>query len=93
MLEEDIKRIYKEFDFPKRMIFTEEDKCEYEKTTLFWICQQEFGESEKKVTNHCHFTGKYRGAAHNECNLQLKKPPNLLPSSFIICLDMIPICL
>ena len=24
----------------------------------------------KKVRDHCHYTGKCRGAAHNICNLQ-----------------------
>ena len=27
-----------------------------------------------KVKNQCHFTGKFRGAAHNLCNLKYKKP-------------------
>ena len=74
ILEEDIKKIHKKFNFPKKMIFTEKDKSEYEKATLCWICQQEFSESEKKVGDHCHFTGLFRGAAHNKCNLQFKKP-------------------
>ena len=26
------------------------------------------------MRDHCHFTGKFRGAAHNICNLQFKKP-------------------
>ena len=31
-------------------------------------------DQKKKVRDHCHFTGKYRGAAHVKCNLQFKKP-------------------
>ena len=43
------------------------------------ICEQEFGVYEKtgeifKVRDHCHFTGKYGGAAHNQCNLKCRKP-------------------
>ena len=34
-----------------------------------------------KVRDHCHFTGEYRGAAHNECNLKCKKSP-ILPVIF-----------
>ena len=55
------------------MIFKFKDKDDFEKAKICWICQKEFGES-KKVRDHCHFTGKYRGAAHNKCNLQFKKP-------------------
>ena len=73
MLEQDIKRIKKKFEFSKKMIFTFKDKDYFEKAKICWICQKEFGES-KKVRDQCHFTGKYRGAAHNKCNLQFKKP-------------------
>ena len=34
---------------------------------------QPFHENDKKVRDHCHFTGKYRGAAHNKCNLDYEK--------------------
>ena len=67
MLEEEIKRIQKEFDFSAKMIpLTKEEQYEFENASVCWICQKEFGES-KKVRDHCHFTGKYRGAAHNQC--------------------------
>ena len=33
------------------------------------------------MRDHCHFTGNYRGAAHNECNLSCRKPL-LLPVIF-----------
>ena len=73
MLERDIKRIQEKIDFSKKMIFSIKDKADFEKARVCWICQKEFG-SEKKVRDHCHFTGKYRGAAHAKCNLQFKKP-------------------
>ena len=30
-----------------------------------------------KVREHCHYTGKYRGAAHNICNLRCKIPKEI----------------
>ena len=27
-----------------------------------------------RVRDHCHFSGKFKGAAHNECNLNYKIP-------------------
>ena len=31
----------------------------------------------KKVKDHCHYTGKFRGAAHSICNLRYKVPNNI----------------
>ena len=28
----------------------------------------------RKVRDHCHYTGKYRGAAHSICNLKFNMP-------------------
>ena len=64
MLGENIKNIYKEFDFVKKMIFTHEDKLKFIVEVFFWICKDSL----------CHFAGKYRGAAHYKCNLQFEKP-------------------
>ena len=30
-----------------------------------------------KVKDHCHYTGKYRGAAHNICNLRYRIPKEI----------------
>ena len=45
------------------------------------MCKKEFSKNEKKnykVRDHCHYTGKYRGAAHNICNLRYKVPKKIL---------------
>jgi len=31
-----------------------------------------FTDQSKRVLDHCHLTGKYRGVAHNNCNLNYK---------------------
>ena len=51
---------------------TEQNKIDYENATKCWICKQETTKNNPKVRDHCHFTGKYRGAAHKSCNLKLK---------------------
>ena len=32
---------------------------------------------KQKVRDHCHYTGKYRGAAYNICNLRYKLPKEI----------------
>ncbi|CAB4041763.1 Gastrula zinc finger [Paramuricea clavata] len=44
---------------------TKKNRCF--KMPLTVICGFELGAD--RVRDHCHLTGKYRGAAHNECNL------------------------
>ena len=41
---------------------------------------KEFGKMQK-VRDYCHYTGKYRGAAHSNCNLNYKIP-NEIPVVF-----------
>ena len=52
---------------------TEEEKESYKNQQLCHICEKEFFTDNKKmrkVRDHCHYTGKYRGAAHSKCNLE-----------------------
>ena len=39
------------------------------------ICEKPFVGTTDSVRDHCHITGKYRGAAHNACNLKLRLNP------------------
>ena len=56
------------------------NKC-HEKQKFCHICKKEFSTEENdknafklfdKVRDHCHYTGKFRGAAHSICNLRYK---------------------
>jgi len=58
----------------KPMIMNEEDKVNFETSTNCWICRKNFTEKNKKVRDHCHFTRKCRGAAHQKCNAFFRKP-------------------
>ena len=76
-LEEDIKDIYNRFKIPKEMVMTAEDEINYIHATQCHICESELGDNDekyKKVRDHCHLTGKFRGAAHSICNLKYKIP-------------------
>ena len=49
----------------------------HNKQQVWYICKKRFSTDDGKkryfkVKDHCHFTGKYRGAAHDICNLKYK---------------------
>ena len=51
----------------------------YPETKVCHICKKEFRiDNNDKVRDHCHFTGKYRGVAHNVYNLKYKAPKEIL---------------
>ena len=65
------------------MIFGKEEAERFKKETKCWICKQDFNnDKDVKVRDHCHFTGRYRGAAHNSCNLKYRKKPDFTPIAF-----------
>ena len=61
------------------------DKKDYNSNKICHLCSKRFypdsNEIYQKVRDHCHFTGKYRGAAHSICNLKARKP-DLIPTLF-----------
>ena len=77
-LEKDIKEIYNKFKIPKRMVMTAKDQIDYSKATICHICEEELEDTDDKnyrrVRDHCHLTGKFRGAAHSICNLKYRLP-------------------
>ena len=74
------KGIYNDFyRRPKPLRLTRAEQKLFDAAQICHICNKEL--KEDKVRDHCHFTGQYRGAAHNKCNLMCKKP-KILPVIF-----------
>ena len=81
-----LKELNNKHDKP---ILNEEEKINYEKSKICCICNEEITYNPKnyKVRDHCHFTGKFIGAAHNNCNLkcsQLFKGNIKIPLFFLL---------
>ena len=70
------KVVEKEFNKPLRM--TKEDEEEFQKAKACHICDKKYTKKDIQVRDHCHITGKYRGSAHQECNLKLSIKPKEL---------------
>ena len=74
------------YEKKKEIILTNEEKESYENQEVCYICEKEFCTDKNnkkefksycKVRDHCHYTGKYRGAAHSSCNLRYKIPKEI----------------
>ena len=77
------------YEKKKIIPLTKEEKINYNDQNVCYICKKEFDtidtagpsslERKKnyKIRDHFHYTGKYRGAAHNICNLRYKVPKEI----------------
>ena len=75
-----IKTIFKEYEhckkvmkkyFNKNLVITEEED-QYQSSNTCWICKKLIDHDREKIRDHCHVTGKSRGAAHWICNINLQ---------------------
>ena len=58
--------------FCENLIMSAEENERFEMTNIYWVCDKLIENTDNKVRDHCHITGKYRGAAHCSCNISLK---------------------
>ena len=81
-LEKEIKRLYELYPQQPMTELTDVLKREYGVAESCHICMKPFGDPKnRKVRDHCHYTGLYRGAAHNNCNLKYRIP-DFVPIAF-----------
>jgi hypothetical protein len=74
LLEEETRDIYNRFKFKKPIEMSSKDIENYGKATVCYACKKEFTPENHRVKDHCHYTGVYRGAAYNTCNLRMNQP-------------------
>ena len=77
------KKVMKKY-FSKPLRMTEENEQEFKKTKECHICDKKYTQKDIRVRDHCHITGKYRGSAHQECNLKLRINPKEIKIPVII---------
>ena len=58
--------------FNKNLIISEEEEHLFQQSNSCWICKKLIDNDEEKVRDHCHVTGKFRGAAHWNCNINFQ---------------------
>ena len=80
-------KIYRKYyKKPKPLKLIPKEQKDFQSAKVCHICEQDLNIDKEtgqvlKVRDHCHFTGNYRGAAHNQCNLKCRKP-QILPVVF-----------
>ena len=62
----------------KYYTFTGITDQEREDATICWICENDFSDNDQRVLDHCPYTNKFLGWAHNECNVN-RKTTNHIP--------------
>ena len=68
---QEANRLYHMFPEKPMDLLTKKQWKKYKKASWCDICFKQFGDPKKgpKVCDHCHYTGRYKGPAHRNCNL------------------------
>ena len=61
--------------FNKPLVMTKDDEQCFITMDGCHICGEKYTDKDVRVRDHCHITGKFRGSAHQECNLNLRIKP------------------
>ena len=61
---------------------TPQKEVQFQQSNVCWLCEELFPQNIDKVRDQNHFTGHYRGAAHNSSNLNRKQKSSNFDLSF-----------
>ena len=71
----------KEYDdllkHPTPLLMREEDEVAFQNSDACHICKGPFLPNSARVRDHDHFTGLFRGAAHQDCNVNFRAPKHI----------------
>ena len=70
-----VKKAHLSLPNKKMFPLTDEEWKTFREAAICWLCRKEFGNGNlRKVRDHCHFSGRFRGAAHSLCNFKFQRP-------------------
>ena len=58
--------------FSKKLVMTKKYYEDFEDSTKYWICDNDYIDDDVKVIDHCHITEKYRPFANRNCIITFK---------------------
>ena len=76
-----LKNLFQEEEYIRKILdnieplkMTQKDEINFQNATNCTICGDVFSNTSGKVGDHCHVSGKFRGAACSACNLNFQQP-------------------
>ena len=71
-LEKDLKEVYEILKSIVPIKMSDQEEESFKNAVECYACGLNL--EDDRVRDHCHLTGKYRGAAHSKCNLRMRTP-------------------
>ena len=74
-LRDTVLDLFMKYRVSREMCLSCLEEQSFKNSTHCWVCGKQFtlidqvACNDPPVRDHCHYTGRYRGAAHNSCNL------------------------
>ena len=56
--------------FDKELVMTKKDNEDFKNSNVCWFCNNHY--IDDNVRDQCHISGKHKGSAHRDCNINVK---------------------